>query len=51
MYKTKDSASNNDFTFEMKEAIDLPDNRVRHIDDISISHSWYTIEDYNNILY
>ena len=35
----------------MQEALDLPDNTVCYIDDISIPHSWYTIEDFNNKLY
>ena len=36
---------------ELKEAIDVPDNTVCYIDDISIPHSWYTLEEYNNRLY
>ena len=39
------------FQFELQEALDLPDNTVCYIDDISIPHSWYTIEDFNNKLY
>ena len=27
-YKTNDSVSNSDFKFELKEALDLPDNTV-----------------------
>ena len=50
-YKTNDSASNSDFKFEIKEALDLPDNTVCYIDDICIPHTWYTIEEYNNKLY
>ena len=50
-YKTSDSVSNSDFKVELKEALDLPENTVCYIDDISIPHSWYTIEDYNNTLY
>ena len=50
-YKTNDSVSNSDFKFELKEALDLPDNTVCYIDDISIPHSWYSIEDFNNKLY
>jgi len=50
-YKTNDSVSNSDFKFELKEALDLPDNTVCYIDDICIPHTWYTIEDYNNKLY
>ena len=50
-YKTNDSVSNSDFKFELKEALDLPDNTVCYIDDICIPHTWYSIEDYNNKLY
>ena len=37
--------------FVLQEALDLPDNTVCYIDDISIPHSWYTIEDFHNTLY
>ena len=50
-YKSADSNSNSDFKFELREVLDLPDNTVCYIDDISIPHSWYTVEDYNNRLY
>jgi len=51
-YRTADSNSDSDFKFELKEALDLPDNTVCYVDDISIPHAWYTIEeDYNNRLY
>ena len=50
-YKTNGSVNNSDFKLERKEALDLPDNRVCYIDDISIPHTWYTIENYNNQLY
>ena len=43
-YKTSDSISNGGFKFEIKEALDLPERTVCYIDDISIPHSWYTIE-------
>jgi len=51
-YKTSDSKSDSDFKFELKEAIDLPENTVCYVDDISIPHTWYTVEeDYNNRLF
>ena len=51
-YKNNDSVSNSDFNFELKEALDLPVNTVCYIDDISIPHTWYTIEEnMNNTLY
>ena len=50
-YKTNDSASTSDFQFEIKEALDLPDNTACYTDDISIPHTWYTIENLSNKLY
>ena len=50
-YKTTDSVSNNDFKFELKEALDLPDNTVCYVDDISIPPTWHTIEQINSRLY
>ena len=50
-YKTNDSVSNSQFIFELKEGLDLADNAVCYIDDISIPHAWYSIEYYNNKLY
>ena len=51
-YKNNDSVSNSEFKFELKETLDLHDNTVCHIDDISIPHTWYTIEEsLNNTLY
>ena len=44
-YKSNGSVGDSDFKFELKEALDLPDNTVWYIDDISIPHTWYTIED------
>ena len=49
--KTSDNVSNNNFKFEIKEAIDLPSNTVCYIDDIAIPHSWYSIEDLHNKIY
>ena len=50
-YKTSDGNSNSDSKFELQEQFEVPDNTVCYIDDISIPHSWYTVEDYNNRLY
>ena len=50
-FKTKDSKSNYEFKFELKQSIQLPDNCVCYIDDIVIPHTWYTIENFNNKLY
>ena len=43
-YKTSDSIFNNGFKLEIKEGLDLPDNTACYKDDISIPHTWYTIE-------
>ena len=51
IYKTDDSVSNTVFKFEIWEALDLGDNTVCYIDDISIPHTWHAIENNNNQLY
>ena len=43
-FRTRGSNSDSDFKFELKEALGLPDNTVCYIDDISIPHTWRTIE-------
>ena len=48
-YKTSDSVSNSDFKFEIKETLQLGENTVCYIDDISIPHSWYTVENCNKL--
>jgi hypothetical protein len=51
-YKTADSVSNSNFKIELSETLLLPPNTVAYIDDLSIPHSWYTIEeDINDKLY
>jgi hypothetical protein len=50
-FRTADSASNSDFRYELKEALDLPDNTVCYVDDITIPHTWRTIDSHNNKLY
>ena len=50
-FRTNDSDSNSDFTFELTEALDLADNAVCYVGDISIPHTWRTIESYNNKFY
>ena len=49
-HKTRDSASNSDFIFQLTETISTPPNCVCYIDDIIIPHTWYGIEYYNNKL-
>ena len=50
-FRSADSASNSDFKYELKEALDLPDNTVCYIDDVTIPHTWRTIDSHNNKLY
>ena len=50
-YKTSSSTSNTDFTFELKQNLDLPDSTTCWIDDVSIPHTWYTVENFNSNLY
>jgi len=44
IFKASNSISNSDFKFELKETLDLPDNTVCYIDDISIPHSWWSVK-------
>ena len=39
------------FKFELKEPLDLPYNTVCYVDDISIPHTWRTVESHNNQFY
>ena len=50
-YRTNARESNSDLKFELNQALDLPDNTVCYVDDISIPHAWRTIESYNNKFY
>ena len=50
-YKASDSISNISFRFEIKNTLYLQSNTVCYIDDISIPHSWYSIQYLNNKLY
>ena len=50
-FRTRDSNSDGDFKFELKKALDQPDNTVCYIDDISIPHTWRTIKSHNNKFY
>ena len=43
-FKTPDSKSTSDFKFELKETILLPQNTIAYIDNMTIPHSWYSIE-------
>lgn len=43
-FKTADSASTSHFRFELPRNLPLPDRCVFYVDDITIPHSWYTVE-------
>ena len=47
VFRTSGSASDSDFRFELKEQLYLPDNTACYVDDISILHTWRTIESHN----
>ena len=47
-YRTNDSDSNSGFKFGLNQALDLPDNTVCYVDDISIPHARRTVESHNN---
>ena len=50
-FRTNGSVSNSDIKLKLKEALDLQDNTVCCVDDISIPHTWRTIESHNDKLY
>ena len=44
-FKTLDSVSSSNFKIDLQSTLLFPENSVFYIDDISIPHSWYTIEE------
>ena len=44
-YKARDSVSNSNFKIDLPQTISFPENTVFYIDDVSIPHSWYTVEE------
>ena len=50
-YKTSDSKSTSDFKINLPESLSFEYNTCFYIDDITIPHSWTSIEDFNNNLY
>ena len=50
-FRTFDSVSDSDSKMELKESLDLPDNTICYVDDISTPHPWRTIESHNNKFY
>ena len=43
-YKAPGSRTNSDFRFQLPESLTMPDNAVFFVDDVSVPHSWRTIE-------
>ena len=50
-FRTRDSVSDSGLKMEYKEPLDLPDNTFCYIDDISIPHTWRTVDSHNNKLH
>ena len=51
-YRTTDSISTSQFKWELPDTLALAHNTIFHLDDISIPHSWYIVEeDVNDALY
>ena len=48
-YKVNGTSS--DFTIDLPETVQLEDNRLCQIHEVSIPHSWYSVNDTNNSLY
>lgn len=44
-YKTPGSESDSNFNINLPQSLTFPDNTVFYIDDVSIPHSWYVIEE------
>ena len=50
-YKTSDSKSTSDFKINLPETLSFEGNTCFYVDDLTIPHSWESIEDFNNRLY
>ena len=50
-FRICDSNPDSDFKLELKVSLDLPGNTVCYVDDISIPHTWGTIESHNDKFY
>ena len=44
-FKTLDSVSNSNFKIDLQNTLLFTENTVFYVDDISIPHSWYTVEE------
>ena len=45
------SGTSSDFTIDLPQTVQLEDNMLCQIHEVSIPHSWYSINDTNNNLY
>jgi hypothetical protein len=51
-YSTADSSNDSDFRVQLSRNICLPERCVMHIENVTMSHSWYTIEaGINDLMY
>ena len=51
-YSTTESSSDSDFKIQLARNIYLPEKCVMHIENVTMSHSWYTIETgINDLMY
>lgn len=50
-YKTRDSISDANFKITLPSTLYMPENTVFYIDDVTIPHSWYTVNNFNSKLY
>ena len=49
--RTKDSKSSSDFAIDLPNNLDMPENTVFYVDDVTIPVSWYNVSERNNNLY
>ena len=50
-YKTADSVSDSNFKFQLSQTVSLPDECKFYVSDVSIPHSWQTVNKFNSKLY
>ena len=50
-YRTPDSKSSSDFKIQLRESFEVPENTICQVHEISIPHSWYSINTNNQNLY
>ena len=50
-YKTSDSVSDSNFKFQLSQTVSLPDECKFYVSDVSIPHSWQTVNEFNSKLY